>query len=84
MSNEFYRLTTLRTGAKIVKDVPREKAIRLYCEMHGQAWNLQIRGPQILDNYEEGKAFMVSSAILTRADLEALRDAISTALLKDV
>ena len=82
MSSEFYRQTTLRIGARrTVKGVAR--GIRLYCEQSGASWCLQIRGPQILDDYEEGKAFMVSSATLTRADLEALRDAISTMLLED-
>lgn len=82
-SAEFYHPTKLRAGARIVRGVPRERAIRLYCVQAGSLWNLQIRGPQERGNYSEGKEFIVATAPLCRDELVALRDAIDTLLTED-
>jgi len=58
------------------KNVDRVAAIRFYCATHGQAWNLQVCGPERLSNGREGKSFMVATARLSREDLLALREAI--------
>lgn len=70
-----------RAGSHAVKDVERTQAIRLYCEMHGESWNLQVRGPEWINGgWKEGKAFMVATAHLSKEDLLTLRRAIDTLL----
>lgn len=87
MSTEFYRKLD-RAGSQRHNDVKnREKAVRLYCEFHGNntenTYLLQIRGPQLTGSgYTEGKAFMIAGARLGTEDLKALRDACN-ALLKE-
>ena len=69
-----------------VKDVPRDKAIRVYPEFTGGTnhaewrWNLQIRGPEQLANFQEGSAFIVAAASCSADDLRALRAAIAEQL----
>lgn len=62
------------------KDVERERAIRLYCTQHGQAWCLQVRAPEKLSNFREGKAFYIATATLLREDMIALRDVLTASL----
>jgi hypothetical protein len=76
MSTDFYQPVKYGSITK-VKDVPRVRAIRLYCEQAGGSWGLQIRAPLNLQNRKEGKDFIVAHATLHREDLEALRDAIN-------
>ena len=59
-----------------------EKAFRLYCTMHGQAWELQVRGPMGIGNLgmHQGKDDIIASASLSVDDMRALRDQISAIL----
>lgn len=82
MSTEFYRKVR-RAGSQAVRHVEREQAIRLYCEMSGESWILQVRGPEwIGSGWTEGKKFQVSTAHLNKADLEGLRQAIDVLLVE--
>jgi hypothetical protein len=83
-ASDFYRPVAIpiATHIRAVSRVEREKAVRLYCVQHGQAWALQIRAPLTLRSGAEGKDFLVAHAALTREELVALRDAID-AHLKD-
>ncbi len=76
---EFFKPIDHVTASK-VNDVPRTRAIRLYCYQSGSAWNLQVRGPLSLVDNREGKDFIVATANLKKADLLALRAAIDEAL----
>jgi hypothetical protein len=59
-----------------VNDVPRESAIRLYCNQRGESWNLQVRGPATRADGREGADFIVANASCSADDLRELRDAI--------
>lgn len=79
MSNDMYKKIA-HADIQSCKDVPREKAIRLYCTQNDQAWCLQVRAPERLANQQEGKSFYIASAGLYRSEMIALRDAITTSL----
>lgn len=80
MSTEFYRKVR-RAGSKAERHVEREQAIRLYCEMSGESWILQVRGPEwIGSGWTEGKKFQIATAHLSKPDLVGLRQAIDALL----
>jgi hypothetical protein len=60
-----------------------EKCVRLY-KHSPDRWLLQVRGPLLLRNRREGRDFILASAYLSRADLEALGLAVEEGLRDDV
>jgi hypothetical protein len=81
-NDDFYAIVDA-AGIIFAKDVPREKAVRIYSALHGAEWALQIRAPQELANGRDGAAFGFATARLSRADMVALRDAIDGFLQDD-
>lgn len=79
--SEFHLPLTYVEASKH-RDVPRERALRLYCTQYGALWSLQIRTPVRLDNGRDGQDFIISTASLDRDSLAALRDACDR-MLKD-
>jgi hypothetical protein len=84
---EFYRplngtVPRIRVHKCDQRDGRIERAIRLYCTQHGQAWNLQIRSPLGIGyaGMTDGKDDVIANANLYREDLLALRAAIDEAL----
>lgn len=78
MSGEFRRVIDWIRIRKV--NVEPERILRLYCELSGGLWKLQIRGPLSLSDGSDGKAFVVATASLNRDSLVALRDACNAML----
>lgn len=79
---DFYRAISEYARARAVKNVEHESAVRLYCEQHGDRWNLQVRAIRAAGShyYGKGKEFIIATAPLNRDDLLALRQAIDALL----
>lgn len=73
--SQFYRPVPHVTAMK-VKNVDPERAIRLYCTSAGTTWSLQVRSPATRANGSDGHDFIVANAVLSVADMKALRKAI--------
>lgn len=58
------------------------RLVRLYCQQYAESWNLQIFGPLGVGfaGMKDGKDYVIARATLSRADLLALRIAITAAL----
>lgn len=56
-----------------------KRAVRVY-KSSSEGWTFQVRGPETLANYKDGKRFIVASASLTKAQLQELRDAVDALL----
>jgi len=80
MSGQLYKKCRIDTRA--VDGVERESGVRLYCEQADGLWALQTRSPMKLRSGKEGRDFIVSTALLYREEMVALRDAIDI-LLRD-
>lgn len=70
--------------ARAMKNVPIDQApaVRLYSTQHLTAWNLQVFCP-LMNGFGgtcPSKTFIVATASMSRADLVAVRDAITAAL----
>lgn len=94
MANEFLRTVggvnirkaEKRDVAELTAGPEKGRMVRLYCTQHGEAWQLQVRGPLSVGggfSGRDGQDFVIAGAKLYRDDLIALRDAL-TEHLKEV
>jgi len=51
--------------------------VRVYCNMRGREWLLQVRGRERLASGRPGARYMVATAHMSRAALASLRNAIT-------
>lgn len=76
MSDFYHPLPRIRIYKACSLDSRIERAVRLYCEQHGERWNLQIRGPMGIGNFgmHDGKTDIIAGASLHLDDVVALHD----------
>ncbi len=72
---QHLEIKQFRSGSRMdVREDAKGKGVRLWCTNTCSAWALQLRGRMT------STLFVIATASLSRADMEALRDAITAEL----